>query len=1029
MKGRKRFFFEKQNQKTLTNLASLYSERPQPNRQKSFAAFFQKRSPFFLLCAALAAACAKPPADAYFAGAGHAAGSVAVGSNAAGEACLQAETEPGREYVITCGNWKQPSATLRRGDTASAAQLASLATASPWRRQIDATLTCEAPAPATILGGPAMLLRCNRRMEGFPQAAFVALIDGRVWFADGVPAATPVMEKAIALDSGRIAPGSLGAVQESPGLAAERLAARTASANDAETYRNLARTAVRANLSGQYASAEIAYGKMAALQRRVLAADNPALTRAMALQALQISNQGRYNEARILLARAEHLAARSTGDNTALAQVWHYQGLNLLNQNKPRDALPLLRRAEAAYLTIAPDSAETATPGDQLIPTDQTTRAAAFGVLETRRAEAVAYRMLDQLPQSEAAAHGARAVMAAYGLSNAKASARVSRTEAMVLEAAGDEGGSLRAMELARLRFARALPGSRAYAETLLLLAARQSAGHQTEAAVQSCRQASMVLKDADAGVDIDTLLPCLDLLAAQGAAGNQTLAGEMFELAEQAQGGTTSEQIAQASARLTENARDPRVAKLISDHDDANAALAQLYARQDEQAEQATHPGSGQSADLAKQIEAMQARRDSLEQALQSASPNYGQLVQKAVTAGDVMTTLRPREAFSAIVVGRKGGYNFLFYNGRLSVLPIAGGARKVDDLVARVRRSMDDTGATLMPFDAAAASELYALLFGGAAPIMTQAQTLTVAPGGSLLSIPFGLLLTGPADASQLTAAPWLIRRLVISHVPAPANFVQLRRNAANSRASRPWFGFGEFRPVTRVQAVASFPPATCGNSATLLAQLPPLPGTQAELALAAKQLGASTADELVGADFTAAAVQAARLADYKVLHFATHAILQTDLNCQTEPALVTSAPAGAPDASGALLTASAIAGMKLDADAVLLSACNTGGPAGSSPGESLSGLARSFFFAGARSLLVTHWDVNDKVTSVLVGATLAYAAADPSLGMAAALANAQRKLLDRARDIPSLAHPFYWAPLALIGEGRSGVRPASG
>jgi len=98
-------------------------------------------------------------------------------------------------------------------------------------------------------------------------------------------------------------------------------------------------------------------------------------------------------------------------------------------------------------------------------------------------------------------------------------------------------------------------------------------------------------------------------------------------------------------------------------------------------------------------------------------------------------------------------------------------------------------------------------------------------------------------------------------------------------------------------------------------------------------------------------------------------------------------------------------------------------TFGPGGSAPGESLSGLARSFFYAGARSLLVTHWDVNDKVTSVLVGATLAYAKADPQLGMAAALAEAQRRLLDKAKtDLPELAHPYYWAPLALIGEGRA-------
>ena len=106
------------------------------------------------------------------------------------------------------------------------------------------------------------------------------------------------------------------------------------------------------------------------------------------------------------------------------------------------------------------------------------------------------------------------------------------------------------------------------------------------------------------------------------------------------------------------------------------------------------------------------------------------------------------------------------------------------------------------------------------------------------------------------------------------------------------------------------------------------------------------------------------------------------------------------------------------------MLLSACNTGGGAGGSEaGESLSGLARSFFYAGARSMLVTHWDVSDQVTSVLITTTLAYAKSDPNMGMAAALAAAQRRLLDKAKkDLPILAHPFFWAPVALIGEGRS-------
>jgi CHAT domain-containing protein len=741
----------------------------------------------------------------------------------------------------------------------------------------------------------------------------------------------------------------------------------------------------------------------------------------MALEALQMSNQGRYPEATALLARAEALARHGDDGSGSLAAVWHYQGLNLLNQDKPREAIAKLRLAEAAYLPLAPDTEFKGSAGDGLIPPDLRTQEAAFGVMETRRAQAIAYRLLGDTRESQTEADSAARVLAAYGLSNLKAAARISRTEATVLLAAGKDEAALSKMRAAVVDFARALPGSRAYAETQLLLAARLAVSGDTAQAQATCRQAGHVLRGAGSGVDAAALQPCLALLAKAAEAGDQDVAREMFLLAGQAQGNTTSQQIALVSARLAENARDPKAAKLIRERDDANASLASLYAASEDAA---STGDTAKAAALRKQVDAAEHLRDSLDQALQSASPNYGQLIQQAVSADDILAVLRPKEAFSAIVLAPSTGYNFVLADGKISVSEIAGGAARVDRLVARIRASIDPSDSGLKPFDTAAAAELYSALFARAA-ILDGASSLTVAPSGTLLSIPFGLLLTGPADPARLADAPWLIRKLVIAHVPAPANFVTLRKVAGTSRAEKPWFGFGDFQPVTLAQADASFPPASCKDSAALFAGLPPLPGADAELAQARAVLGAAQQDELLGPAFTAAAVQGLPLKGYRMLHFATHAILQTDLACQAEPALVTSAPRGAADAQGALLTASEIAGLKLDANVVLLSACNSGGPGGSAPGESLSGMARSFFYAGARSLLVTHWDVNDKVMSILVGAALAYAKSDPGPGMEGALAAAQRRLLDKARDgLPELAHPFYWAPLALIGEGRAGA-----
>jgi CHAT domain-containing protein len=264
-----------------------------------------------------------------------------------------------------------------------------------------------------------------------------------------------------------------------------------------------------------------------------------------------------------------------------------------------------------------------------------------------------------------------------------------------------------------------------------------------------------------------------------------------------------------------------------------------------------------------------------------------------------------------------------------------------------------------------------------------------------------------------------------MTIAHVPSPANFLALRK-AGTSRAPRPWFGFGGFHPVSLAQAQATFPGAACADSARLFASLPTLPFAKRELDAARALLGGASSDELLDAAFTAEAVRHAALKNYRILHFATHALLPAELRCQNEPAIVTSAPPHARDASDALLTAGEVTGLDLDANAVILSACNTGGPGSSTGGESLSGLARAFFFAGARSLLVTHWSINDQTSAFLVADTLRRLAAGQDGGLGGALQAAQLGIISRAgKDLPAnLAHPFYWASFALIGEGRSGA-----
>jgi CHAT domain-containing protein len=572
-------------------------------------------------------------------------------------------------------------------------------------------------------------------------------------------------------------------------------------------------------------------------------------------------------------------------------------------------------------------------------------------------------------------------------------------------------------------------------ADTYLLRARQLAKGGSTSSALPVCRNAVQSLAALKAGTTPVLMASCLDVYAAEAERQKdqrQTLLAEMFIAAQLAQGGITSQQIAQATARLSENSRDPKVAEAIRHRQDASAKLSDLYRKRDELADAQRQgatiaPTAASPADLDKQIADAQTSLADADAALQAASPNYGQLVQQVVLAKDVFAALHPGEAFAAITLSDEDGWVFLLRNETIAVSKVDGGLKEIAELVRRVRAGIELTTSGLPQFDVADARKLYQLTLAGVASSLDGVTSLVVAPAGPLLSLPFEVLLTGPAEATNLADAPWLVRKFTLAHVPAPSNFVSLRKVAGGSRATRPWFGFGDFRPVTLAQAEKTFSGAGCTESARLLATLPPLPYARKELDAARALLGADASDELLGPAFTAEAVQKARLKDYRILQFSTHALLPAELRCQSEPAIITSAPANAPNASGALLTASEVVGLDLDADLVVLSACNSGGPGGTTAGESLSGLARAFFYAGARSLEVTHWSVNDQVAAFLVADTLRRMRESRSLGVAGALRDAQLAMLaDAGKGLPAdIAHPFFWAPFAVIGEG--GERPA--
>jgi CHAT domain-containing protein/Tfp pilus assembly protein PilF len=535
--------------------------------------------------------------------------------------------------------------------------------------------------------------------------------------------------------------------------------------------------------------------------------------------------------------------------------------------------------------------------------------------------------------------------------------------------------------------------------------------------------------------------------LAGAVRAGTDTSAAlgkEAFEIAQWANQSSTAAAVQQLSPRF--GAADDMLAGLVRQKQDLTA----FWRERDKALVQALSKLEGTNAvqidGIRQQLASTERKLADISAQLQRDFPDYAALANpRPLKVESVQKLIRPDEALVLLLTGDKESYVFALTRSGFDWRTIPSGR---DDLVSRTaafRRGLDLD--TMTQFDIGIAHELYTLLLGPVDTLIKDKGHLLIVPSGPLTAVPFHLLVTEkpavpvsqPAskpteeNAAPFRDAAWLIKRQAISVLPAVASLETLRSSARAGTDAKPMIGFGDpvFNPNRsqegdrrmarsrgHVRAYSDYWRGAGLDRAMLMQALPQLPDTAEELRTIAQALGAPAADIILGRDATVTAVKRAPLANYRIVYFATHGLVAGDIKGVAEPSLALSVPAKPTDDDDGLLKASEVAQLKLNADWVVLSACNT--IAGDTPGaEALSGLARAFFYAGARALLVSHWAVASDAATRLTTSTFATLKADPKVGRAEAMRRTMLAFLND-KSSPENAYPAIWGPFAVIGEG---------
>lgn len=547
----------------------------------------------------------------------------------------------------------------------------------------------------------------------------------------------------------------------------------------------------------------------------------------------------------------------------------------------------------------------------------------------------------------------------------------------------------------------------------------------------------------------------------------------EGFKIADALRSRSVQGALAASSARAAST--DPELSELIRKEQDAQNQISaiqemlvdMLAAKEEEQIPQLI-------SDMRSRMDALMKARTVILEEIKARFPKYADFISpEPPSLQEAAHLLHTGEALLSAYTTEEKTYIWLLTKEdpvRFAVSKL--GRKDLQRLVTHLRKALDPKPQTLgdIPaFDIAQGYELYERLLKPVEAGWKQAEDLIVVTGGALGQIPIAVLPTSlfpPVEEkgdlfSSYRRVPWLIRKTPVSTVPSVSSFVNLRTLPKGTAGRKPLAGFGDplfnrmqaslaqnekrdqqlaSRGRIGVRGIRMAEDAELDSpskGSTQLGSLSRLPDTSEELKGICEALGGDLAvDIFTGRNASELRVKTMNLSDRRVIAFATHALVPGDLDGLDQPALALSAPSVTGDKEDGLLTMAEVLKLKLNADWVVLSACNTGAAEGEGA-EAVSGLGRAFFYAGTRALLVSMWPVETTSARLLTTGLFRSQRESGTMSNSAALRKSILDLIDHQvlidpetrKTVATYAHPMFWAPFVVVGETSGSYRVTNG